>query len=63
MKKKYVAPSMRELNVPCETILMAGSGTNPSFNPSVTPRVDGGEEDLDGDTYDASGVDTSTPQP
>lgn len=49
--------------MPCETILMAGSGTNPSFNPSVTPRVDGGEEDLDGDTYDASGVDTSTPQP
>ena len=63
MRKKYVAPSMREFNVPCETILMAGSGTNPTFNPSVTPRDDGGEEDLDGDTYDASGGDTSTPQP
>lgn len=46
-----------------EAIIMAGSGTNPTFKPSVTPRGDGGEEDLDGDTYDASGVDTSTPQP
>ena len=63
MRKKYVAPSMREFNVPCEATIMAGSGTIPGFNPSVTPRVDGGEEDLDGDTYDASGVDTSTPQP
>lgn len=54
---------MREFNVPCEAIIMAGSGTNPTFNPSVTPRVDDGEEDLDGDTYDASGGDTSTPQP
>ena len=42
---------------------MAGSGTTPGFNPSVTPRGDGGEEDLDGDTYEASGSDTSTPQP
>lgn len=43
--------------------MMAGSGTNPTFNPSVDPRGDGGVEDLDGDTYDASGSDTSTPQP
>ena len=63
MKKKYVAPSMREFNVPCEATIMAGSGIYPGFTPSVTPRVDDGEEDLDGDTYDASGGDTSTPQP
>ena len=63
MRKKYVAPSMREFNVPCEAIIMAGSGTNRTLNPTVTPRVDDGEEDLDGDTYDASGSDTSTPQP
>lgn len=49
--------------MPCEAIIMAGSGTIPGFTPSVTPRGDGGEEDLDGDTYDASGGDTSTPQP
>lgn len=24
MRKKYVAPSMREFNVPCEAIIMAG---------------------------------------
>ena len=54
---------MREFNVPCEATIMAGSGTIPGFTPSVTPRVDDGEEDLDGDTYDASGGDTSTPQP
>ncbi|MBW4776226.1 hypothetical protein [Prevotella histicola] len=63
MRKKYVAPSMREFNVPCEATIMAGSGIYPGFTPSVTPRVDDGEEDLDGDTYDASGGDTSTPQP
>ena len=63
MRKKYVAPLMREINVPCEAIIMAGSGTNPTFTPSVTPRGDDGEEDLDGDTYDESGGDTSTPQP
>ena len=63
MRKKYVALSMREFNVPCEATIMAGSGTIPGFTPSVTPRGDGGEEDLDGDTYDASGGDTSTPQP
>lgn len=63
MRKKYVAPSVREFNVPCEATIMAGSGTHPGFTPSVTPRGDGGEEDLDGDTYDASGGDTSTPQP
>ena len=47
----------------CEDTIMAGSGIYPGFTPSVTPRVDDGEEDLDGDTYDASGGDTSTPQP
>ena len=49
--------------MPCEATIMAGSGIYPGFTPSVTPRGDGGEEDLDGDTYDASGGDTSTPQP
>ena len=34
-----------------------------TFKPSVNPWINGGEEDLDGDTYSASGADTSTPQP
>jgi len=64
MKKvKYESPQIRVFQVVETVSILAGSGSDTTFIPSVTPRTDGGEEDLDGDTYDASGGDTSTPQP
>lgn len=64
MKKvKYESPQIRVFQVVETVSILAGSGTKTTFSPSVTPRTDESEEDLDGDTYDASGGDTSTPQP
>ena len=64
MKKvKYESPQIRVFQVVETVSILAGSGSDATFSPSVTPRTDEGEEDLDGDTYDASGGDTSTPQP
>jgi hypothetical protein len=64
MKKvKYESPQIRVFQVMETVSILAGSGTETTFSPSVTPRTDVGEEDLDGDTYDVSGGDTSTPQP
>ncbi|MBW4770284.1 hypothetical protein [Prevotella jejuni] len=64
MKKvEYESPQIQVFQVVETVSILAGSGSDTTFIPSVTPRTDGGEEDLDGDTYDASGGDTSTPQP
>ena len=64
MKKVEYESSQIQVFQVVETVsILAGSGSGTTFIPSVTPRTDGGEEDLDGDTYDASGGDTSTPQP
>jgi|GEM_PF-164702 hypothetical protein len=60
---KYEIPQIRVFQVVETEGILAGSGSETTFAPSVTPRTDGGEEALDGDTYDASGGDTSTPQP
>lgn len=60
---KYEIPQIRVFQVVETEGILAGSGSETTFSPSVTPRGDGGTEDLDGDTYDASGGDTSTPQP
>lgn len=60
---KYEIPQIRVFQVVETEGILTGSGSETTFSPSVTPRGDGGTEDLDGDTYDASGGDTSTPQP
>ncbi len=63
MKKvEYESPQIQVFQVVETVSILAGSGSDTTFSPSVTPRTDEGEEDLDGDTYDASGGDTSTPQ-
>lgn len=60
---KYEIPQIRVFQVVETEGILAGSDPETTFKPSVNPWINGGEEDLDGDTYDASGGDTSTPQP
>ena len=52
---KYEIPQIRVFQVVETVSILAGSPTHDTtFIPSVTGRIDGGTEDLDGDTYDAS---------
>lgn len=60
---KYEIPQIRVFQVVETEGILAGSDPETTFKPSVNPWINGGTEDLDGDTYDASGGDTSTPQP
>lgn len=59
---KYEIPQIRVFLVVETEGILAGSDPETTFEPSVNPWINGGEEDLDGDTYSASGADTSTPQ-
>lgn len=61
---KYEIPQIRVFQVVETVSILAGSPTHDTtFIPSVTGRIDGDTEELDGDTHTASGGDTSTPQP
>jgi hypothetical protein len=59
---KYEIPQIRVFQVVETEGILAGSGSETTFDPSVSPWINGGEEELDGDTHTASGADTSTPQ-
>lgn len=60
---KYEIPQIRVFLVVETEGILAGSDSETTFKPSVNPWINGDTEDLDGDTYSASGADTSTPQP
>lgn len=64
MKKvKYESPQIRVFQVMEMVSILAGSDPETTFDPSVSPWINGDTEELDGDTHTASGGDTSTPQP
>ncbi|WP_315516235.1 hypothetical protein [Hoylesella shahii] len=50
MKKTYYAPSVKTHLVEGTTPILAGSGTGVETTPVIDDYVDGGVEDLDGET-------------
>lgn len=59
MKKKYFSPTINVYNIVEAETILAGSKHELTFITDVTPFVPTPEEELDGETYTASGTSTS----
>lgn len=51
MKKKYFSPAINVYNIVEAETILAGSGGQPSFGASVGGFENGGEEELEGESF------------
>lgn len=51
MKKKYFSPSINVYNIVEAETILAGSGDQPGFGASVGGFKNGGEEELEGESF------------
>ena len=59
MKDKYFLPAISVYNIVEAETILAGSDCESKFKPGVNKFEDGGEEELQAETYTVSGASTS----